>query len=78
MQSLVNSNSPSFRDAIAVTAGALAVSILIGVAWEVFRKRREISAKGRNSIFIVKQMVKFNAFSLKVEIKILLSDCHKV
>lgn len=53
-QSLVSSSSPTFRDTIAVTAGALGMSILIGIAWELIRKRRKISASGKTSILAVK------------------------
>ena len=51
-QSLVDANSPIFRDAIVVAAGALAVSILLGVAWELFRKRRQNRARGESRILI--------------------------
>ena len=52
-QSLVSASSPTFRDAITVTAGALGLSMLIGMAWQLFRKRRKISAKGNSSILAV-------------------------
>ena len=53
-QSLVSSSSPTFRDAVAVTAGALGTGVLIGTLWELFRKRRKIGTTGRTSILAVK------------------------
>ena len=40
MQSLVDINSQIFRDAITSVTGALIVSVMLGIAWELFRKRR--------------------------------------
>ena len=53
-QSLVSSSSPTFRDAIAVTAGALGTSVLIGMIWELFRKRRKICTTGKAGIHAIK------------------------
>ncbi|XP_078344933.1 uncharacterized protein LOC144630436 [Oculina patagonica] len=47
-QGLVDANSPTYQDAIAVVAGALGVSFLIGMAWELFRKRHRNRAKGQS------------------------------
>ena len=54
VQSLVSPSSPTFRDAVAVTAGALGTSVLIGMVWELFRKRRKIGTTGRTSVLGVK------------------------
>jgi len=53
VQSFVSSSSPAFRDAIAVTAGALGMGMLIGMAWELFRKRRKIGPTGKTSILVL-------------------------
>lgn len=49
MQNLVDANSQIYRDAVTVVAGALAVSTVLGIAWELFRKRRLSRERGNLS-----------------------------
>lgn len=49
VQNLVDANSQIYRDAVTVVAGALAVSIVLGIAWEFFRKRRLSRERGNLS-----------------------------
>ena len=51
-----------------MAAGALGVSFLVGVAWELFRKRRQNSTKGKSVIVSDKLIRKYYSFRLTAEL----------